>query len=277
MPGRARNTPAGSNRRRAGISTATAIPDTAVASMVMRWDAQLNADTPAAAARAAVTDPGVGGAGSCCSGSSCRTAGTTRLTASTTTGTKPRNTQCHDSASVTTPAAGGPISDGSTHAEASSPNTAGRGRPRENAGGKEDENTGTGPMSSCAMLPAVPATSRPIPNSNGEATNGTLGPTRSDQRPPSTVPNTAAAMNDTNGQAYSGIAPRSATSAGIADPTPIASNAIRLINSTSPVVVARRLGPNSSERMAGGVGTAVTSPRMQPQPSLRAKPRGAST
>ena len=41
------------------------------------------------------------------------------------------------------------------------------------------------------------------------------------------VPNTPAAMNATNGQAYSDTAPMSATRAGMAVPTPIASNATR--------------------------------------------------
>src|SRR5687767_3559624 len=110
----------------------------------------------------------------------------------------------------------------------------------------------TRPASNWAMVLAVPATSRPIPNNTGAATSGTRGPARSHQRPPTTVPNTDAAMNDTNGHAYSATAPRSATSAGIAVPTPIASNATRLTSRTNPTVVARLFGPNSSERTATG-------------------------
>ena len=55
-----------------------------------------------------------------------RTAGATSASATTTSGTSPRNTQCHDRVSVTSPDTGGPSSDGSTHAEEISPNTAGR-------------------------------------------------------------------------------------------------------------------------------------------------------
>ena len=67
-----------------------------------------------------------------------------------------------------------------------------------------------------------------------------------------TVASTDAARNVTNGHAYSVTAPRSATSAGIAVPTPIASNATRLISRTSPMVVARRSGPKSSARTGDG-------------------------
>src|SRR6185437_1150205 len=98
------------------------------------------------------------------------------------------------------------------------------------------------------MPVAVPAITRPAPNSTGDATSGTLGPATSHQRPPSTVPNTPAAMNATNGHAYSDTAPMSATRAGMAVPTPIASNATMLTSSGRPMVVVRRLGPNRSER-----------------------------
>src|ERR1700754_1399746 len=51
----------------------------------------------------------------------------------------------------------------------------------------------------------------------------------------------------------------SATSAGIAVPTPIDSNATRLISRTMPMVVARRSGPNSSVRTELGAAAVVTS------------------
>ncbi len=46
-------------------------------------------------------------------------------------------------------------------------------------------------------------------------------------------------MNATNGQAYSDTAPMSAIRAGMAVPTPIASNATMLTNSSRPIVVMR--------------------------------------
>ncbi len=61
-------------------------------------------------------------------GCSVRTAGTTRAVATSTNGTSPRNTQCHERVSVTSPDTGGPSSAGSTHAEEMRPNTAGRAR-----------------------------------------------------------------------------------------------------------------------------------------------------
>src|SRR5258708_32034057 len=96
------------------------------------------------------------------------------------------------------------------------------------------------------MPAALAAVSSPAENSTGATIKGNLGPARSHQRPPSTVPNTPAAMNATNGQAYSDSAPRLATNAGIAVPTPIASNATMLISSNTPTVIERRPGPNSS-------------------------------
>jgi hypothetical protein len=130
IPRAARNTPRGTSRGTAGTSSAAATPATTAASTPGCCAAQLSAEIPTAAASAAGTSPGRRAAavrpGS--GGPSFRTAGTTSATASPTNGTRPRNTQCQDSVSVTTPDTGGPISEGSTHAEDTRPNTAGRAR-----------------------------------------------------------------------------------------------------------------------------------------------------
>src|SRR4029453_11953963 len=116
----------------------------------------------------------------------------------------PRNTQCQDSTSLTTPATGGPISAGSTHAEDISPNTAGCTRLGETTEISTNTATvrqpaaapcSTRPTNSCGIDPAVPATSRPAPNSSGVPTSAGPGPRWSHHRPPSTVPNTEAARN----------------------------------------------------------------------------------
>src|SRR5882757_3466066 len=130
------------------------------------------------------------------------------------------------------------------------------------------------------MPAALAAVSRPAANSTGATISGNLGPARSHQRPPSTVPSTPVAMKATNGQAYSDSAPRLATSAGIAVPTPIASNATMLISNTTPTVIDRRPGPNSSPRVElgsfgvtgvtpGAASCVLMSSTLHPQPLSR--------
>ena len=274
-PRRARITPAGSSRRSAGTSRPNATSATRPASGETCCAAQLSADTPTAAPSAAITTPALRprpfGSGS--GGVSRRTAGTTSVTATTTNGIRPRNTQCQESSSVSRPATGGPIRAGSTQAEDISPNTAGctrRGYTTEISTNTATVRQpaaapcNTRPTSSCGIVTAVPATSRPAPNSSGELINAPRGPRTSHQRPPSTVPNTEAARKATNGQAYSVTAPRSATTAGIAVPTPIPSKATSVISSTIPVVTARWPRPNSCPfggLRRGQVGQAVSSNR----------------
>ena len=125
MPRPPRKTPAGSNRRSAGTSTASAA--TAVTGAERgrgAAPAQLTAVTPSAAPAAAATRPRPVPAGGP-DRRSRRTPGTTSASATTTNGTSPRNTQCHENCSVTSAATGGPISDGSTQAADINPNNAG--------------------------------------------------------------------------------------------------------------------------------------------------------
>src|SRR5882757_4930602 len=126
IPRRARNTPGGSSRWIAGASTARATTTTKAAVRLGFSPAQLNADTPAAAPNAATTSPRRFGVKARSGGVSRRIAGTTRASASTATGTNPKNTHRQENRSVTTPEIGGPISEGSTHAEDIRPNIAGR-------------------------------------------------------------------------------------------------------------------------------------------------------
>jgi hypothetical protein len=170
------------------------------------------------------------------------------VTATATIGIRPRKTQCQENRSVSRPAIGGPISAGSTQAEDISPNTAGwtrRGYTTEISTNTATVRQpaaapcSTRPTSSCGIDPEVPATSSPAPNSSGELIRGTRAPRASHQRPPSTVPNTEAARKATNGHAYSVTAPRSATTAGMAVPTPMPSKATSVTSSTIPVVTAR--------------------------------------
>ena len=127
MPGRATNVPAGTRRRNASASTAAAASATTRPISVVCWPDQLSALTPKAAAKAAATRPGRAAGGSVGVGSP-RLAGSTRRSATTTSGTSPRNTQCHESCSVTSAEIGGPTSEGTTQAADISPKTAGRAR-----------------------------------------------------------------------------------------------------------------------------------------------------
>src|SRR6185312_10776802 len=127
IPRPARNTPRGSNTRSDGASTSTAATATTAPTASGCCPAQLSAATPTAAPTAAAAVPRRA-AWRSPAGPSVRTAGATSASATTTNGTSPRNTQCQDNVSVTSPDTGGPSSDGSTHADEISPNTAGRTR-----------------------------------------------------------------------------------------------------------------------------------------------------
>ena len=93
----------------------------------MCWPDQLSAVTPNAAAKAAATTPGRAAGGSVGVGRP-RLAGSTRRSATTTSGSRPRKTQCHENCSVTSAEIGGPTREGTTQAAEISPKTAGRAR-----------------------------------------------------------------------------------------------------------------------------------------------------
>ena len=127
IPRPARNTPRGSRIRSEGTRTPIATTATTAPTRSGCCPAQLNAATPTATPTAATPVPRRA-AGTFSGRFRLRTAGASSASARTTSGTRPRNTQCHEKASVTIPEIGGPRSDGSTHAEEISPKTAGRSR-----------------------------------------------------------------------------------------------------------------------------------------------------
>ena len=85
----------------------------------------------------------------------------------------------------------------------------------------------------------------PEANSTTPATNGTAGPRRSASRPAATMPTTLPSMKPLKTQPYRRSPPRSRATTGITVTTASASEATKVIVSTSPMVSARRGGAHS--------------------------------
>ena len=101
------------------------------------------------------------------------------------------------------------------------------------------------PATSTAIDGASPATASPASNSTSPATKGIAGPRRSASRPAATMPTTLPSMNALNTQPYRRNPPRSRATTGITVTTASASDATKVIVSTSPAVSARACGAHS--------------------------------
>src|SRR3712207_5589040 len=95
------------------------------------------------------------------------------------------------------------------------------------------------PATKTAMLPASPATSSPAAKAATPQGSATRGPRRSPASPPTTMPTTEATRKALNGQPYQASPSSSATAVGIAVPTAMASNAMKVTSMSRPAVVRR--------------------------------------
>src|SRR4051794_12987777 len=127
------------------------------------------------------------------------------------------------------------------------------------------------PATKTAMCPASPAVSRPRANAPTPQGRATRAPRRSPRSPPTTIPTTWATRKALNGQAYQARPRRSATAVGIAVPTAMASNAMKVTSRTRPAVV-RRCARSSSRALTPSTRSTLRST----EPPRECFPRGGA-
>jgi hypothetical protein len=111
------------------------------------------------------------------------------------------------------------------------------------------------PATSCAIVVAVPDTSKPPRNNAMPVVSGKRGPRVSLSPPEATMPTTLAMRNPVNAQPNAARPCRSRAAVGRAAVTAMASNAISVIRMSRPVLSARTL----AEKIEAGARTSRSS------------------